>query len=103
MANRIDSLLSGVGTLEEVGKAVVDSLDAISSNQLAARNVLDNIGYLLVDAPDLHPCLVLAAAILNAKVGKSGWLVRITPDGDVGLTYLASENERNIIAGLMAG
>lgn len=102
MSNRIDSLLSGVGTPLQVSDAHAhnaehtDYADAIKA--AAASLVLltrENDGC-------KRAATAIACSLLNLTFGKQGWIVSVDNVGYVTHTYFSGDNERKVFASLLA-
>lgn len=102
MANRVSSLLSGVGTLGHVSNQL-----ACDEESSVAQDIIGSWATVVKDAT--KPCgrldrrfIALVAAALNADLLASGYLYRAGTDGRLERDFFATDSQRELIASMMA-
>lgn len=102
MANRVDSLLNGVGTIGHVANQL-----ACDEEFKPAQDIIGNWAMIVKDA--IKPSgsldrrfIALVAAALNADFVKSGYLYSSAGDGRLERSYFAAESDRELMASLMS-
>lgn len=103
MANRIDSLMAGVGAPNEVAKFLMDQKDSLPVERAAIGAVFEQMrGLLMMDGME-SDLMSLCCAFMNRRFEETGILFRVDARGLPNFTYFASGSERTIVAGLLAG
>lgn len=103
MANRVNAIAAGVGSLDEVFNHYRSQPECTGDS----CNFLERMHELLYDPRNLEWDITvrkaLIAAFLNADFETSHRLHRVSESGIVDQSYIVGNNERATIADLMAG
>lgn len=103
MANRIDSLLCGLGPYEVVAQAWFEQFQAGSIQHTELERLGQLLANLRADELTAKACMAIIAALLNESLEKTGHLYRVNDDASLGWDYKSSDNDRKVMASLMAG
>ena len=103
MSNRIDSLLSGIGELQAVRKALNEQItgDAVASQALQS---IESAIYAADQSPACDRIFkAMACAYLNRELLVSSRVFSVSKDNHLTYDYLYSDNARRSMASLICG
>jgi hypothetical protein len=103
MANRIDSLIIGLGEWDAVTDALRLEVSESTDSCVAFDRLEAALDCIPRDGRDSVPYVALIAAHLNRSFGRTGDLYRAEPDGSLYRDFVASDRERKTMLSLLAG
>lgn len=103
MANRIESLLMGLGSVDSVSSAWRRHLDGQQESQLAVDSFRRLLIELRSNEGTRQAVAATIAAILNESLSTTGRLFIGKADGQLDVDFITSGNDRLRMASLMAG
>ena len=103
MANRIDSLLAGLGGPSAVLLAWQAQFPEGSLKRDLLHSMLGSFSELVGSKETKRAMIALIASLLNQSLAETGNLYRANPEGNLRSEYKATGEERDIAASLIAG
>ena len=103
MANRIDSLLAGLGSPSAVLLAWKQQFPDGSVNRVTLQELLNALAALRGQEETKRAAIALIASLMNQSLQETGSLYRANPEGNLRSDYKSTGEERDIAASLIAG
>lgn len=103
MANRIDSLLMGLGSVDAVSAAWRHSLDGLSEEQLAVDSFRTLLRSLRDNSMTAQAAAATIAALMNESLETTSQLYSADAQGKLRADYISGKADQQRILSLMAG
>lgn len=102
MANKVDNLLRGVGSVLDVGSALFENVDPNTANAGAFVDMRTSVCYLMSNPVGEQLAFAMACAILNTRFTNTGILNMVNANGNPDNKYFSIGSERSIIESFLS-
>lgn len=102
MANRVEAVLSGVGTLAQVAFEHVREPNTPEGIKRSLSTLLDVVESLNTQLGTKQAVLACACSLLNEQFERTGYLLSVNQSGRLNITFVACDSDRRVLLQLMA-